>query len=101
MRISDWSSDVCSSDLWDPQRSFKRDDNFVLASLSGDIDLGDDIELNTISSYSRIRLARPVDLDGTPFTSVFIVNGGRLESISQEMRISGVDRKSTRLNSSH
>lgn len=74
---------------WDPQRSFKRDDDLVFASLSGEIHLGDDIQLNTISSYSRIRLSRPVDLDGTPFTSVFIVNGGRLESFSQEVRLSG------------
>src|SRR3546814_15371043 len=36
MRISDWSSDVCSSDLYHEQKAFQREECFPAHDLSGD-----------------------------------------------------------------
>src|SRR3546814_7205651 len=100
MRISDWSSDVCSSDLVDQHkldgvtfyRTVKVQDRF------GFVQFG-------VNGDPRLSLA-PIRHEPTSETGVHHVSGtlsiARLEpgSARGEFTIM-VDRKSTRLNSSH
>src|SRR3546814_9409069 len=87
MRISDWSSDVCSSDLPESDLLESAMDDFERRHLLGDEQHflaardggGDDVG-------DRLRLARP----GRPLDDERSPAGGL-----------GEDRKSTRLNSSH
>src|SRR3546814_15307219 len=66
MRISDWSSDVCSSDL-----------------------LTDDIVLTSITALSRYNENYSVDRDGTPLKGAGVHADGRVKSFNQELRLSG------------
>src|SRR3546814_7662427 len=110
MRISDWSSDVCSSDLLDPQGN---------ASTG----LGVDQKQREITSYDVMMGNATVDqavvstklprLDIVPATQDLSGAEVELVDVDQRMhRLDGalnaipagrydVDRKSTRLNSSH
>ncbi len=74
---------------WDTGTSFRRDDRFYQASLHGQYEISDSINLTSITAYSDLEAERPVDNDGTPFLSTFIINGGRLKSFSQELRLDG------------
>src|SRR3546814_17210263 len=85
VRISDLRSDVCSSYLvpfwsqfgsfpaapqnsrfanWDTGTSFRRDDRFYQASLHGQYEISDSINLTSITAYSDLEAERPVDNDG-------------------------------------
>src|SRR3546814_10227011 len=101
MRISDWSSDVCSSDL---AAIFPLDGDTALAGTAT-------IAGETFGRITRISLGVPgVDFEGSTFGHVFILNDD-VQSIWDTIRNSMVgwtgetglnrDRKSTRLNSSH
>lgn len=74
---------------WDSDRSYRRDDRFFQISLRGDFELDDGLDLTSITSYSDLDASRPVDLDGTPLFNLFTINGGRLKSFSQELRLAG------------
>src|SRR3546814_5856252 len=105
MRISDWSSDVCSSDLWRTigQHDFRMDD----AGLVREIMVAPESVI--VQSFRRtIGRARNgtrsvgaaddlgremVDRHNSPYTAFL--------SARRQRRISAQDRKSTRLNSSH
>src|SRR3546814_1050125 len=97
MRISDWSSDVCSSDLADRRRAHiaelnKRSTESELrlkrlydAIEAGVADLDDPALKDRIDGLKAIRDQAKADAD-------------RAQAMLQN---SGQDRKSTRLNSSH
>src|SRR3546814_9997738 len=93
MRISDWSSDVCSSDLlfvapkWTPQRED------LAVELAGEIEA----EEMTLAERAAIKAER---LDGLAHKRHAEANSfaRRADELSQAFHI---DRKSTRLNSSH
>src|SRR3546814_6043313 len=97
MRISDWSSDVCSSDLTDHRltdelsRTLGRPD---LAVMVGRNTLADGSNDFTVVGYPSVKL--PAAHQGD-FTIVHAI--ARQES--QFDRAAVRDRKSTRLNSSH
>src|SRR3546814_8734194 len=115
MRISDWSSDVCSSDLDSAVGVYETGDVLVLDQEVGtieDVDLRDDVVRITTS----IRDDVPLPADVTATIQATSVLGERsialFPSWSPELEASGVpkladgdniprDRKSTRLNSSH
>src|SRR3546814_4104345 len=100
MRISDWSSDVCSSDLL-AEHVDERVHYFVTLGVAGMVLVALRPHLFVISSVSLITLASLVVIDGWPTTA------------SQQMAVAiflfamfllwrnHQDRKSTRLNSSH
>src|SRR3546814_3224396 len=84
MRISDWSSDVCSSDLYRAwNRWFPTDRDFVPPG--------------ELSARARDALRRTIGLlekaGGAPFINKWQRNATRAQALQ--------DRKSTRLNSSH
>lgn len=83
------SQDPRSAD-WDADKSLKRDSDFLQISLRGEIDVGDWAQFTSISAYSRLNYYAPTDLDGTPFRVYFSTYDGRIRSISQEARLSGV-----------
>src|SRR3546814_10213405 len=91
MRISDWSSDVCSSDLadWDPATNYHKDNTFYQASLRGDYDLTDDITFTSVTAWSRASIDQNNDVDGTALPSSDIAVVGKITSFSTEARLSG------------
>src|SRR3546814_4363769 len=91
MRISDWSSDVCSSDLYTNAR-LKADTDPNVGGLSGDrLPFTPKFNWNANVDYSW-------GLGGD--TEAYV--GASLRSLSkQRANFAGGDRKSTRLNSSH
>src|SRR3546814_12776957 len=74
MRISDWSSGVCSSDL---------------AVLRGDYELTDDITLVSLNSYAHMSMDQRIDLDGTSLTNGDQSIRGRIPSFSTAERLTG------------
>src|SRR3546814_8755803 len=101
MRISDWSSDVCSSDLYD---------------------LASDMQLKSITAYRKLDSRFGADVGGDPSGAFQPTFGDDEKQFTQEIQLIGKgfdgrwkyvfggyffhesgrqDRKSTRLNSSH
>src|SRR3546814_10479368 len=100
MRISDWSSDVCSSDL-------SRGAGACLIDGTEDWKSPISIERRFSGEY-LVRLkpfcVHPIDLNGVhhaakAFTLMAVMNEHHLSTLRQHDVV--VDRKSTRLNSSH
>src|SRR3546814_6558783 len=90
MRISDWSSDVCSSDL----RSGSRNT------------WGDSVNLDedAVRSYivdNALMWMRDYHVDGLRLDAVHALHDERPTHILREIAEDVRDRKSTRLNSSH
>src|SRR3546814_2306690 len=97
MRISDWSSDVCSSDLEDV-------DDLVLQPRGkcGDVDPDGAVR----PPDSRLGVPPPFGLqigiaDETAGEEAVEIEEGRLGEALAIAAVDGQDRKSTRLNSSH
>ena len=74
---------------WDAGVDLRNDDNFYQASLRGDIDLSDTITLTSITAYSRYRQRALRDIDGTALEILRLGTQGKIESISQELRLVG------------
>lgn len=75
---------------WDPGFDFARDDQFYSASLRGDLELGEGLQLTSISAYSHMTTDRPIDIDGSAVTDFrYTEQTSTLESFSQELRLSG------------
>lgn len=74
---------------WNPARSWKRDDEFYMASLRGDLEIGDRTTLTSISAYSNLDVTSPTDNDGTAIPDHEQVIYGKLSSFSQELRLAG------------
>src|SRR3546814_3330841 len=106
MRISDWSSDVCSSDLVERDRLRQRDDAELGRRIIGLADIADQAAgRGEVDEAARLLLAKigrrglrdvedagQIDLDDAlPVLIAHLVP----DRVAQE------DRKSTRLNSSH
>src|SRR3546814_4998561 len=101
MRISDWSSDVCSSDL---ARRAKQD---FVSDIVGEMDRTGQLG-GIVDGFKFRLLCREADAAGA------IVRAGRIEggrqirrlelrvvALARHPRPAPIDRKSTRLNSSH
>src|SRR3546814_10057601 len=119
MRISDWSSDVCSSDLFD---ALDYQGVFTPPSLKGTLEypgLGGGINWGSVS-VDPVHRRMIVNLQTAPFTIKLVpraqykgaMNGGDLVAVGPQAGTPYVvvrgpflsplkDRKSTRLNSSH
>lgn len=72
---------------WTPGRDFSRDDWFYQASGRIDIDLGPDIQLTSLTAYSRYSQEFLQDGDGTPFDLRDNLSTGDIKSFSQEVRL--------------
>lgn len=74
---------------WDPGRSFQRDDNYYQVSVRGDWDITNRVRLTSISSYSKLRVDSPQDVDGTRFQLLNIAVDAFANTTSQEIRLAG------------
>src|SRR3546814_7741872 len=92
MRISDWSSDVCSSDLAVNVHGFTVQDLTVLDTG------GNGIELRGVD-HGTIQRVRAIWSSGGGRQSATPINASNV--FANNARLLNVDRKSTRLNSSH
>src|SRR3546814_10885248 len=97
MRISDWSSDVCSSDLGNAARSVAAqrraggETAIGLADIVGEFPLVEARRLQQ-SAIVKALLGQP----GGDGAALRVVRGEQRDAV-----LEGKDRKSTRLNSSH
>src|SRR3546814_4619363 len=103
MRISDWSSDVCSSDLEqglaveviapaDPSDPPK-----MVAAGKADLAVSYQPQLH-FQVHEGLPLRRVGTLVATPLNCLLVPRDGPVKSLAD---LKGRDRKSTRLNSSH
>jgi iron complex outermembrane receptor protein len=67
----------------------ERDDWFYMLSLRGDYKISDAVTLTSITAYSKYRTDARQDFDGTNRAAADIWSEGRIETISQELRLSG------------
>jgi iron complex outermembrane recepter protein len=58
-------------------------------TLRMDFELSDGTTLTTLSAYAKSKLRRTIDLDGTVAESLNIPSFGNIETINQEIRLSG------------
>src|SRR3546814_3090532 len=101
MRISDWSSDVCSSDLrprpgrLDPAAGGRvmSDDVLVMRGVTREYDVGS----RFTGGRGTLRALRGIDLAVGRGSTLGLVG----ESGCGKSTLARLDRKSTRLNSSH
>src|SRR3546814_3853842 len=70
MRISDWSSDVCSSDLTPLFFRFKSKGVINTTTLN----ITNNISLKNIFSYRKFDISRGFDLDGTTLQILDVIN---------------------------
>src|SRR3546814_8951558 len=103
MRISDWSSDVCSSDLKTPTRDHSER---MLTGFGAQVTVEDAPEGRIISIRGEAELKpQAIIVPGDPSSAAFpmvaalIVPGSDL--LIENVGVNPTDRKSTRLNSSH
>src|SRR3546814_3816792 len=86
MRISDWSSDVCSSDLLEPEQSPA---------------VVDEVEFGIAPAPDQLRLALGLG-EGQAHAAAHDLREDVEERLADRLRqLEIADRKSTRLNSSH
>jgi iron complex outermembrane receptor protein len=78
-RIADWNAD----------KDFGRNDRFYQFAARVDYEATSNLRLVSISSYSNLRVAAPVDADATPFPVLFVDQRGSIRSFSQELRVEG------------
>ena len=78
-RIADWNDGV----------RFRRNDRFIQTSLRGELDLGPNVTLSSISAYSYLHRDVLSDGDGTPAFNVQNNAYGHIKDFSQELRLSG------------
>jgi iron complex outermembrane receptor protein len=74
---------------WDPNVSFRRNDNFYQNSLRGDWDLSNGVTLTSITAYSYFRQHSPSDTDGTPYDNFRLTIRAQIQTVSQELRLTG------------
>src|SRR3546814_10552758 len=108
MRISDWSSDVCSSDLrfelagdgvaLDELGDFRADHVSAQQLAGGLVEHGLD-EAFRLAERDRLAIADEGEFAGLHLAALFL-RLGLGEADAGDLR-SGIDRKSQRLNSSH
>src|SRR3546814_1005690 len=120
MRISDWSSDVCSSDLADAQEAvIPHDKEVAVAEIPEDArhlvlflrealevvvaDLAMDMAAGLIDDHQALPGAGDDDTGGRVHVDGAVEVGPGLEDPAVEVEARGrqLDRKRTRLNSSH
>lgn len=74
---------------WNPVRDYARDDSFYQASLKARYNITDEIDLTSITAYSRYKTNAFNDRDGMVPINYEYTTDGDIESIYQELRMSG------------
>ncbi|KKC26639.1 TonB-dependent receptor [Sphingomonas sp. SRS2] len=74
---------------WDPGRDFGMDKSFYQFGARADVEIADNFDLTSLTSYSHYRQSVATDFDGTVFPLSVNTDNGRIRSFSQELRLSG------------
>ena len=74
---------------WDPNVRLKRNDGFWQVSLRGDYALSDDVNITSITAYSKLDLDQPSDSDGSSFSDIYQDTIVHAKTFNQELRIAG------------
>lgn len=75
---------------WTPGRDYSKSDHLVQIALRNEFDVADDVQITSISSYSRFKTSYAQDFDGTSLELFDIEDEkGTIESITQELRVGG------------
>ncbi len=74
---------------FNPGDDYHRHNSFFQANLRLDYDLPHDLVLTSLTAYSRFHERQLQDIDGTTLSSINQLTFGSIESISQELRVSG------------
>ena len=75
----------------------RRDNKLIQISLRGDIKLGGDLTLTSLTAYTDYKQRQAEDFDGLPFSvDDFGFDNGNVSSFSQELRLSNGERKKFR-----
>lgn len=74
---------------WNAGQDFSRDDEFYLGSGRVDVNLSSDIQLTSLTSFSSYRQRYWLDQDGTSFNLRNLHADGKIESLFQELRLTG------------
>ena len=72
---------------WNPGFSLAKDDQFFQFFLRADDKLTDELTLTSLTSYAHLKLADPIDADGTPYNVDNYDNTGSIKSFNQELRL--------------
>jgi outer membrane receptor protein involved in Fe transport len=72
-----------------PGLDYGRDNRFFSANLRIDQELPGNLTLTSLTSYSRFRQRQLQDTDGTRLDNLHLLTRGRIESVSQELRVAG------------
>jgi iron complex outermembrane receptor protein len=79
-RWADWTNNVLP---------LRHDDYFAQAALRADYEVSDDITLTSITAYEKYKTDSFQDYDGTTLQIADTVSRGRINTISQELRLTG------------
>ena len=74
---------------WDPTKSLRRNDYFYQTSLRADWEISRNVTLTSITAFSELKQDSPNDTDGTPYDNFFLTIHAKIQSVSQELRLSG------------
>lgn len=66
-----------------------RENSFRQFALRGEVDLSDDARMTSISSYQKAKVDERLPFSGTPFPYQNLLHFGFVESVNQELRVSG------------
>jgi len=80
---------------WDPNKDFAKDNDFYQVSLRADFALPKNLTLTNIASYGDYNHEQPTDIDGLPFNTVSYLISGGVQSLYDELRLSGNIDKAT------
>src|SRR3546814_5109802 len=92
VRFSDWSSDVCSSDLWAAGKRASATAKTAVKRMSG---------RRASFAAAATGLEGTIERRKAAIPTVGASTGAETERLAASDRAASVDRKSTRLNSSH
>ena len=88
-RSADWNNCVNDSPLDTHCVGYSKDNRLLKGVLRIDYDLADDLTLTSLSSYQHFNYFNPFDGDGTQFNDYANVSRGHIDTVYQELRLSG------------
>jgi outer membrane receptor protein involved in Fe transport len=83
------ASDNARQADWTPSFGLRMDNSFYQASARIGLELGENIDLTSITAYLRYKRYLPQDLDGTRLQIFDILETAKSTSLYQELRLSG------------
>lgn len=74
---------------WDPNRDWRRHNNFYQAVGRIDFDIAPNTTLTSLTDYTHVKIRSFADFDGTALTVETLLQTGYVEAFNQEFRLTG------------